>query len=64
MKMTYEGELFVDFVVRGLDRAASIHLDALRWISVIAPLLVGQQVVFCEHCVPSDEANKVRRKGN
>ena len=64
MTKTYKGELFVDFVVRGLDRAASVHLDALRWISVVAPLLVGQQVVFCEHRVPSVEANKVRRKDN
>ena len=62
MRKTYEGELFVDFVVRRLDRAASVHLDALRWISVIASLLVGQQVVFCEHRVPSIQANKVRKK--
>ena len=64
MKNAYEGKLFVDFVVRGLDRAASVHLDALCWISVVAPLLVGQQVVFREHRVPSVEANKVRRKDN
>ena len=38
---TYEGELFVDFVVRGLDRAASIHLDALCGTGIVAFLTVG-----------------------
>ena len=44
---TYEGELFVDFVVGGLDRAAGVHLDALGRILIVASLAVGQQVVFC-----------------
>ena len=44
--MTYEAEFFVDLVVGGLDRAAGVHLDALRRAGVVAALAVGQQVVL------------------